>query len=206
MFVRYRIHCGCSQRRVGQGPCGPFPPSEPYVTVSRHTAQALAKAAARRPSCRTVSAAFAIVTGSRLTAHGGRRCTSGRGHRHLPSSVMSVAQPPSRTDPAPPPRPPSSDPPGSPSSLATKHQVDVCTLAGRANGPYPPRYRTAFASSTFPPHTTMGWPQGPRRNSSSISHLTCTTSSARPHSRNPQRRQGYACGFVRSGEPNLWHS
>ena len=27
--------------RVGQGPFGPFPPSEPYVTVSRHTAQAL---------------------------------------------------------------------------------------------------------------------------------------------------------------------
>ena len=49
---------------------------------------------------------------------------------------------------------------GSPSFLATKHQVDVCTLAGRANGPYPPRYRAAFASSTFPPHTTMGWPYG----------------------------------------------
>ena len=26
--------------RVGQEPFGPFPPSEPYVTVSRHTAQA----------------------------------------------------------------------------------------------------------------------------------------------------------------------
>ena len=81
-----------SGRRVGQGPYGPFPPSEPYVTVSRHTAQALTKAAARRPGCRTVPAAFAILTGSRLTAHGGRWCTSGRGHRHLPSSVMSVLQ------------------------------------------------------------------------------------------------------------------
>ena len=27
--------------RVGQEPFGPFPPSEPYMTVSRHTAQAL---------------------------------------------------------------------------------------------------------------------------------------------------------------------
>ena len=26
--------------RVGRGPLGPFPPSEPYMTVSRHTAQA----------------------------------------------------------------------------------------------------------------------------------------------------------------------
>jgi hypothetical protein len=51
-------------------------------------------------------------------------------------------------------------------------------------------------------------PKGARRNNSNVSHLTCSTSSAsaRPHSRNPQRRQGYACGFVRSGEPNLWHS
>ena len=30
--------------RVGQGPHGPIPPSEPYVTVSRHTAQAFTKA------------------------------------------------------------------------------------------------------------------------------------------------------------------
>jgi len=29
------------QYRVGQEPFGSFPPSEPYVTVSRHTAQAL---------------------------------------------------------------------------------------------------------------------------------------------------------------------
>ena len=38
---------------------------------------------------------------------------------------------------------------GSPNSLATKHLVDVSTLSGRAISLYPPRYKTAFASSTI---------------------------------------------------------
>ena len=41
----YRV-CGANARgyRVALGPCGPSPPSELYVTVSCHTAQAFTKA------------------------------------------------------------------------------------------------------------------------------------------------------------------
>ena len=38
--------------------------------------------------------------------------------------------------------------------------MDVSALAGWVIGPYPPHYRTAFASSTFIPRTSIGWPYG----------------------------------------------
>jgi len=38
--------------------------------------------------------------------------------------------------------------------------VDVSALTGWVIGPYPPHYRTAFASSTFLPRTSIGWPYG----------------------------------------------
>ena len=38
--------------------------------------------------------------------------------------------------------------------------MDVSALAGWVIGPYPLRYRAAFASSTFLPRTSIGWPYG----------------------------------------------
>lgn len=48
----------------------------------------------------------------------------------------------------------------SPYFLAIKHHVDVSALTGWAMRPYPPHYRTAFASSTFLSRTSIGWPCG----------------------------------------------
>jgi hypothetical protein len=36
----FRLDIHISGHRVGQGACAPLPPSEPYVIVSHHTAQA----------------------------------------------------------------------------------------------------------------------------------------------------------------------
>ncbi len=49
---------------------------------------------------------------------------------------------------------------GSPDFLVTKHHVDVSALTDWAIRPYPPHYGTAFASSTFLPRTSNGWPHG----------------------------------------------
>ena len=41
IFIFHKFFFLFFRHRVGQEPFGSFPPSEPYVTVSRHTAQAL---------------------------------------------------------------------------------------------------------------------------------------------------------------------
>ena len=67
----------------------------------------------------------------------GRRRTSGRSHRHLHSSITPVLQ------------------------VLSRRSTRWTSAPSRAgHRPYPPHYRTAFASSTFPPRTTIGWPYG----------------------------------------------
>ena len=45
--------------------------------------------------------------------------------------------------------------------------------------------------------------KGLRKNNFTFWHPVFGAPSTAPQSRNPQRRQGYVCGFAQSGRPNL---